>query len=331
MAFAMRSNELRDGLIDHNAMKKLAEFADVVDPNVLSEFESPQARVVLEQIDALITSWGCPPITASVLAKAPRLSLIAHAAGSVKAHVGAECWERGIRITTAAQGNAVPVAEFTLAAILLAGKNVMAEAHSLQTAKSSYRKNPLDFSSGNSGGTVGIIGASRIGRLVCDLLQPFDLKVYLADPTISEREAELMGATLLSLPDLMRESRVVSLHAPILPSTLNMIGAQELALLRDGGTFINTARGVLVDHSALRAELVSGRISAVLDVTEPEPLADDDALYGLPNVLLTPHIAGSVGNELHRLGDMAVGEVIGLANGLDSEFSITAKVLADMA
>lgn len=331
VAFAMRDNELRDRLIDPAAMEKLLSFADIVQEDVLTEFDSEQSRAVLARTTALITSWGSPVIDSTVLDAAPGLALIAHAAGTVKGHVRSECWAKGIRVTTAAQGNAVPVAEFTLAYILLAGKNVTLEAHKQRMGRSSYRKSAANEGFGNATGNVGIIGASRIGRLVIELLKPFALHVLLADPTVTQEEAKELGVELTTLEDLMARSRVVSLHAPILPSTIGMIGAQELALMMNGGTFINTARGILVDHDALRAELVSGRISAVLDVTMPEPLLDGDPLYDLPNVVLTPHIAGSVGNELIRLGELAVDEVHYLALGTEAGFAITEDVLLAMA
>jgi len=327
----MRSNELRSGLISPDAMARLDAVADILSPDVLTEFDSPRARAVLAQATVLLTGWGCPMIDATVLDAAPDLALIAHAAGSVKSHVAADCWDRGVRITTAAQANAVPVAEYTLGFILLAGKNVFIEQHRQRLGQSTYYKDHLAGDVGNLGGTVGIIGASRIGRLVLELLRPYSLNVLLADPTLTTAEAAELGAELVSLEDLMRRSRVVSLHAPILPSTIGMIGAAELAGMGDGATFINTARGVLVDHDALRAELVTGRINAVLDVTAPEPLPDGDPLYTLPNVILTPHIAGSLGNELVRMGDLAVDEVELLARGEDAGYAITREVLAAMA
>lgn len=331
VAFAMASNDLRDRLVDAAAMQRLAAVADIVQSDVLTEFKSPRSREALARTTALITGWGSPLIDAEALEASPELQLIAHAAGTVKAHVSAECWDRGIKVTTAAQANGVPVAEYTLAFILLAGKNAAAEQHKQRLGRSSYRGNLLAPGFGNAGGTVGIIGASLIGRLVIELLKPFSFDVLLSDPTVTEAEAAGLGVELVSLDGLMARSRVASLHAPILPSTIGMIGAKELSLLQDGATFINTARGVLVDHDALRAELVAGRISAVLDVTSPEPLPDDDPLYELPNVTLTPHIAGSMGNELVRMGDLAVGEVAYLASGSAPGFPVSREALLEMA
>jgi phosphoglycerate dehydrogenase-like enzyme len=114
---------------------------------------------------------------------------------------------------------------------------------------------------------------------------------------------------------VLRSVDVLSLHAPLLPETIGMIGARELALLRDGATLVNTARGALIDTDALTRECASGRLDAILDVTDPEPLPDDSPLYDLPNVSITPHISGSLGSETFRLTDAALDELQRWVNG----------------
>jgi phosphoglycerate dehydrogenase-like enzyme len=102
-----------------------------------------------------------------------------------------------------------------------------------------------------------------------------------------------LGASKVGLSELLSQSDVVTLHVPLLGDTRHMVSARELALMKDGGILINTARGALVDQPALEAELCTGRLSAELDTTEPEVLPDHSPLYTLPNVFLTSHIAGS--------------------------------------
>lgn len=136
-----------------------------------------------------------------------------------------------------------------------------------------------------------------------------------------------MGVRNLPLDDVIGRADVLSLHAPALESTRHMIDARRLALLRDGCTLINTARGSLIDQAALTRELVSGRISAVIDVTEPEVLPATSPLYNLPNVLLTPHIAGAVGRERERLGEMAVAEVERFVKGQPLAHQVAAATL----
>ena len=258
-----------------------------------------------------------------MLDRAPDLRAIVHAAGSIRGHVDAACWERGIRVSSAAAANAEPVAEYTLARILLANKAADRMGRAYRE-----RRGPLDLHRefpdvGNFGKTVGIVGASRIGRRVIELLQPFALRVLVSDPYLGRRAS--------SSTTCCARSDVVSLHAPSLPSTRHLLDARRLALLRDGATLINTARGALVDQDALTAELVSGRIDAVIDVTEPEVLPPDSPLYDLPNVVLTPHIAGALGVEIQRLGDAAVVEIVRYAAGEPFAHPVTAIDLERIA
>jgi phosphoglycerate dehydrogenase-like enzyme len=263
-------------------------------------------RVPLEHAEVVLSGWGCPPLDAAVLERAPALRAVVHAAGGVKGHVTDACWDRGLLVSTAAGANAQPVAEYTLARILLAGKAADRMARAYRERRAAIDLISEFPNAGNLGKTVGIVGASRIGRRVIELLEPFDVRVLVSDPYVE-------GS--VSLDDLLTASDVVSLHAPSLPSTRHMLDARRLALLRDGATLINTARGALIDQEALVAELVSGRIDAVIDVTEPEVLPPDSPLYDLPNVVLTPHIAGALGVEVRRLGASALDELERYARG----------------
>ncbi|MFD3652679.1 hydroxyacid dehydrogenase [Streptomyces sp. 24-1644] len=287
----------------------------------------PEAAAALAEADVLLTCWGATPLTAEILAAAPRLRAVVHAAGSVKHHITDACWERGIAVTSAANANALPVAEFTLAAILFANKRVLHAAQRYRALRADHDWLQDLGASGNYRRTVGIVGASRIGRRVMELLRPFDLDVLLYDPYVSPAEAAALGVRTATLPELCARSSVVSVHAPQLPETRHLIGAAQLALMPAGTTLINTARGSLVDEDALLPELVSGRLHAVLDVTEPELPAADSPLYDLPNVLLTPHIAGSLGNELHRMADQALDELERFAEGRPFADPVTAEVL----
>lgn len=269
----------------------------------------PEITAALAEAELLLTCWGAPRLSSDVLAAAPRLRAVIHAAGSVKHHITPACWARGLAVTSAAAANALPVAEYTLAAILFAGKRVLSTAHRYRALRAPHDWHTELAAAGNYRRTVGIIGASRVGRRLIALLRPFDLRVLLHDRYVDEAEAGRLGVTLATLDELCAACDVVSVHAPELPGTRHMIGARQLALMPDGSTLINTARGSLIDEPALLPELLSGRLSAVLDVTEPELPPADSPLYDLPNVLLTPHIAGSLGGELHRLADTALAEV----------------------
>ncbi|WP_330337154.1 hydroxyacid dehydrogenase [Streptomyces sp. NBC_00557] len=296
-------------------MARLRRTAAIDTELVVRDFADPAVADALAPAEVLITGWGCPRLDAGVLAAAPELRAVLHAAGSVRSLVGEAVWEHGVTVSSAAAGNAVPVAEYTLAMILLAGKDAF--GHRERYRRTHTPPAPSDTAAtGSLRRRVGIVGASRVGRRLLELLRPFDLTVLLYDPYVSPAEAAALGAELLPLEELLRRSDIVSLHAPDIPETRHMLDGARLALVRDGGVLINTARGALVDHEALTRELVSGRLSAILDVTEPEPLPAGSPLYGLPNVFLTPHIAGSLGNELERLGTIVVEELERLAAGL---------------
>ena len=328
VALALSGPALRDALFSPGLRRRIAAVADCDLDTVVTDFAT--TALDLDAVEVLLTGWGCPRIDAAALARLPRLELVAHAGGTVKGHVDPVCWDRGIAVTTAASANAVPVAEFTLAQILLAGKATLRASALYVSRQARVERDDLPRV-GNYDRTVGIIGASTVGRLVLERLRAVDVSVVLADPTITADEAADLGATLLGLDQLMAASDIVSLHAPVLPGTLGMIGAAQLAALPDGATFINTARGGLVDHEALRAEVATGRISAVLDVTDPEPLEPGDVLYRLPNVLLTPHIAGAMGTELYRLTALAVAEIEQLAAGDPFHHPVSRADLEQMA
>ncbi|MFF7896131.1 hydroxyacid dehydrogenase [Streptomyces sp. NPDC007907] len=308
-------------------LARLRESVDIDPDLVVQDFADPRARDALTRAEVLVTGWGCPRIDETVLDAAPRLRAVLHSAGSVKSFATHALWERGIAVSSAAFANALPVAEYTLAMILLAGKGVLAARDRLRTTRTSAGWGVIP-GIGNHGRRVGVIGASRIGRRVLELLRPFDLRPVLTDPYVDERGAAALGVPLLPLDELLRTSAIVTVHAPETPETHHMIGRRELALMPDGAVLINTARGALVDHDALVAELRTGRLTAVLDVTDPEPLPVDSPLYDLPGAFVTPHLAGSQGNELARLGLAVAQEAERLGSGEEPAHAIDWAVLA---
>ena len=307
VVFAMNPAHL-PALFPADLISRLTELARLDPALCVEDFADARYAADLAEVEILITGWGCPPLDADALARMPRLRAVLHSAGTVRQLITEAAWERGLLVTSAAQANAQPVAEFTLAAVVFAAKDIFA-------ARDRYRVEHVHPSpeqtatAGTYRRTLGIIGASRVGRRVLELVRPLDLDVAVSDPYLEPEQAAALGARLLELDELLATSDVVSLHAPDLPETRHLIDRRRLGLIPDGGCFINTARGAIVDERALTEELESGRISAILDVTESEPLAADSPLYRLPNVFLTPHLAGSIGNERARLGAAVVAEV----------------------
>ncbi|WP_309065577.1 hydroxyacid dehydrogenase [Microbacterium sp.] len=308
-AHAVMADDAFALLFDETRRERFAALADVPAPMHISDVDDPAVADTLAETEVLITSWGAPHFDAARLARMPRLRAVFHAAGSVREHVSDEFWKRGIMITSAADANAVPVVEYTLAAIIFAGKRALVH---LRTEFDDARpwNGWAERSIGNVDRTIGIVGFSRIGRRLVEMLRGFDeMDVLVADPFASPDAVRAAGATLVSLHEMLPRVDVLSLHAPALPSTRHMIAGPQLAALRDGATVINTARGALIDHDALLAECRTGRLDAVLDVTEPEPLPASAELRRLPNVAITPHLAGSLGTETRRLTDSALREL----------------------
>ena len=313
---------LNRGLVTVAHRERLAGLCELLEPEPVANFEDGRAVPHLDRVEVLITGWGCPRLDAPALDRVPKLRAAFHAAGTVKNHVTPACFERGIRVTSAAHANAIPVAEFTVAAIVLANKRAFRAQRRYRELKS-FRLWSHEFPGiGNYEKVVGLVGASRIGRMVIERLRGFDLQVLLHDPYVSAEEARTLGVEACALDDLLRRADVVSLHAPSLPETRQLIDRRRLALLRDGAVLVNTARGALVDQEALTIELVSGRIEAVIDTTEPEILPTSSPLYHLDNVFLTPHIAGSQGTETHRMLDLALDELERFVRGQPLEHEV---------
>ncbi len=270
------------------------------------------ARLALEpqllaDVEVLFTGWGCPRLDARVLAAAPRLQAVFFAGGTIRSWVSEAVWERNLVVVSAYTVNAIPVAEFTLAAILLSlkrtwhylGQHKVTGAYPLPQlpAPGAYRS------------TIGLIALGAIGRLVRERLRPFDLEVLAFDPYASPATGVALGVTLVGLDELFRRSDVVSLHAPLLAATERMITGAHFELMRPGATFINTARGLLVREDEM-ARVFRARpdLTAVLDVLAQEPPPPDHPLVGLPNVFVTPHIAGSLGRECLRMGELVLDQ-----------------------
>ena len=311
---------------------RLESVGTLLEREPVGSWDDPRAGELLGEVDVIVGHWGCPRIGSAVLDRAPRLGLFAYAAGTVKGTVSERVFERGVRVTSGSAANAEPVAEFTVAAVLFANKDVLWQRDLLRDPAVASRRQPIPTPVGNWDRTVGIVGASLVGRRVIELLRPYaGIRVTLYDPYVSAEQAAHLGVEKLELDDLCATADVLSIHAPDLPETRGMVGAGQLGALRTGATVINTARPLLVDQPALIAELEAGRLNAILDVTDPEPLPSDHRLLQLPNAFVTPHIAGSQGTELSRMAEHAAEEIRRWAAGEPAFNEVTLERLATMA
>ena len=321
---------VRDELFRRDHFDAIARVCELVSTEPFRDVE--RLEPYLHQLEVIVTSWGSPRIDQTFIESTPRLKLIAHLAGSVKGFIDDAVFRRGIQVVNAVAANAVPVAEYTIAAILFANKRIF----QLNQYYTKYKENRAPWvreapNAGNYGKTIGIIGASHVGRIVIEHIASFDFKILLYDPYITPLDARQLGATKVGLTELLSQSDVVSVHAPLLQDTRHMLGVRELALLQDGATLINTARGAIIDQPALEAELSKGRLFAVLDTTDPDELPPSSPLFGMSNVFLTPHIAGSLGAETQRLTDYIVAELERYSQGKNLKHLVRREHLARLA
>ena len=292
-------------------MARLGALTDLLHADPVADLHDSAATARLAEVDILITGWKSRPIDAELRRRMPRLKLVAHLAGTVKGILDRDAATAGLAVTSGAEANARPVAEFTLAHILLHLKRVpeWRAAYKAERSRIATRSTTLAGPVGNTGRTVGIVGASRIGRRVAEDLCRHRVAVLLHDPFVSAEEAAGFGALKVTMDELLCESDVVSLHQPLLPTTQHSFGTAEFAKMRDGALLINTARGGIIAPGALEEAMADGRLFAVLDVTDPEPLPDVSPLWDMPNVTLTPHIAGSFGCEVCDMTELVLDDI----------------------
>ena len=274
--------------------------------------DKDRIKELIKDADIVITSWGTLSLDGEVLDMAPNLKLIIHAAGSVKPVMSDQIYPRGIRVVSCAGAIGIGVAETALGLTIYSVKNVKEldmDVHNGEWGKNKLKTKEM------YGINVGVVGAGWVGRHYIKLLKNFHVNILLSDPFITEEQARALGVKKVELDDLMRLSDVVSLHAPSLPSTDKMINKSNLSLMKDGATIINTARGSLIDEDDLYEECKDGRIKACIDVTQPEPPAKDHPFRTLPNIVLTPHIAGAVTNGKLRIGLFTVQAIEGYLKG----------------
>ncbi len=310
-----------------------AEIARRVDlvPGLHTAASIKQNPDLLADVEVIFSGWGAPTMDEAFLEAAPKLRAVFYGAGSIKAMTPDAFWDRGIIVTSAYAMNAIPVAEFTLAAVLLSLKRFWRCA--LETKRlGAYPKSDGIKPAGAYGSKVGLISYGMIARLVRERLKPFDVEVYVYDPFLKPAQAAEANVKLTSLDRIFSECDVVSLHAPWLKETENMIRGSHFEKMKPGATFLNTARGAIVNEAEL-IEVFTRRLdlTALLDVTWPEPPVAGSPLYSLPNVVLTPHIAGSQEHECRRMGRLMIDEFDLWSKGEVMKWAISKEKAAVLA
>lgn len=312
---ALLSREMQHRCFSREAISRLEEITDF-HPATVDQCTAAHQLDAIRDAEIVITGWDTAPFTEEMLDAAPGLRLLCYAGGSVR-HLFDTQWlaARRIRLCTVRAANATSVAEFAFAMMLVSMKSVWqfrtAAAHGAWRPDDilAWVREPYQS-------VVGIVGASCVGREMIRFCRTLELRAILVhDPYLSEEEAAALGVEKTGLDELMRRADVVTLHTPAIEACRHLINGKNLALMKDRAIFINTARGLCVDEKALIAELEKGRLFACLDVTDPEPPVPDSPLYSLPNCILTPHVAGSLKENVLRHGDWVLRQVEAYVSG----------------
>lgn len=263
----------------------------------------------LSETEIIVSSWGGPILDNELLAVMPKLKIYFYGAGTIQGLMPPVAWEKGIRVTNAVTANAIPVAEFCLSQILFSLK------HGWKYMQLAKTDNPQLWQCdkpvpGNFDSKVGLISLGQIARKTCELLKVFDLEVLVATNYPDDLLAEELNISFVSIEEIFKSCDVISLHLPGNDKNRNRIGKQLLESMKQDSTLINTARGSVVNQAEL-IEFLKERtdVTACIDVTEPEPPSTDCRLFALPNVVLTPHLAGSMGKETLRMTQYIIEEM----------------------
>jgi phosphoglycerate dehydrogenase-like enzyme len=296
-------------------------LVDIVGPPQTRESVKANPSILAE-VDVIFSGWGAPLMDEEFLQAAPNLRAVFYGAGSIRNFATDALWRRKIVVTSAYAANAVPVAEYTLATILLSLKHFW-RFSALAKAGCGWGLHTRPVLGGYQA-TIGMISCGMVVRKTLQLLEAFDHRRLVSCPFLSQTEADALGVERCELDDIFKRSDVVSLHTPELPETQGMITGRHLALMKPNSTFINTARGAVVREREM-IEVLRERpdLTVVLDVTDPEPPEPAYPLLKLPNVVVTPHIAGSMGSEIRRLGGYMVAELRRFVSGEPLQWQIT--------
>ena len=316
-----------DEVYTESTRKALAKKLEFLEPvTSLDQLSRPD----LAGVEVIFSTWGMLSPTKEQIAEyLPKLKAVFYGAGSVQ-YFARPFIESGIEVFSAWAAHAVPVAEYTVAQIILANKGYFQRFHHIPGK--AWERSSGGYFTGNFGNKVGLIGIGMIGKLVASMLKVYNLDILAFDPFLPDEKAAELGIRKVSLETLFSECTVISNHLANNPQTVGMLNGKLFELMKPNATFINTGRGAQVVEDDLIAALEAepSRV-ALLDVTMPEPPKPDSKFYTLPNVFLSPHIAGSLGDEVARMGDYMAEEFGRWENGEATKWGVTLKMLETMA
>ncbi len=286
-------------------------------------------------VEAIFSSWDIPILSDEQVRKHfPNLKYVFYAAGSIQ-YFAKPLFANNVRIFSAWSANAIPVAEYTVSQIILANKGFFHTLNKIDSCEGYRKAQALSQAlPGNFETSVGILGVGQIGRRVIQKLKSIsslDIKVY--DPFLSDAVANELKVTKASLEEIFSTCQTISNHIANLPTTQKLLDYKLFSLMKENAVFINTGRGAQVDEAGLIKALKDCPTRfAVLDVTDPtEPPENNSELYMLNNILITPHIAGSSGNEVHRMAEIMIEAFRAVKDGKATPTEVTLEMLVTMA
>lgn len=284
------------------------------------------------EVEVIFSTWHVPEMTEEEIRRClPSLKCLFYGAGSVQ-YFAKPFLRCGVRVFSAWQANAVPVAEYVSAQIILANKGFFSLSQMVK--KEGYRpaKNKEDDIHGNYNTRVGILGAGMIGKMVIERLKSLCLDILVYDPFLPDEKAIELGVTKASLEEIFSTCKVISNHIADNPQTRGMLDYSLFSLVGDNVVFLNTGRGPqVVEEDLIRVLKEKEDFVAVLDVSHPEPPRPDSEFYTIDRCILTPHIAGSTGGEVCRLGEYMLEEYKRFQAGEPTLYEITEPMLETMA
>lgn len=265
-------------------------------------------------------------ITAEMMDQMPALKVIAkHGIGVDNIDVEAAT-KRGILVVNAPFANVNAVAEHGLAMILTAAKLIVPLDR--MTREGGFKKRNQYTTVELSGKTIGLVGLGRISTLLAKKLSSLSVNILAYDPFVSEERAQELGVELCKLDALLERSDFVSLHTPLTPDTKHLIGARQLSMMKKSAWLVNVSRGPVVDEAALVTALQNHTIAgAALDVFEEEPPADDNALFALDNVVISPHNAALSDNALLAMAMDSGSGIVDYLEGRTPKYPVNPSVL----
>ncbi|MGI6265414.1 MAG: NAD(P)-dependent oxidoreductase [Acutalibacteraceae bacterium] len=331
MFFSVSGKPLIDQVYDADTQAILKEKLHFLD-GIYARDEWKNRADDCRKVEVLFSTWGMIPFTEEDWETYfPNVKAVFYGAGSVQFFARA-AFAKGIRVFSAAAANAVPVAEFTTAQIVLANKGYFQATAQYSRGEHDPGRAHSNRSHGNYNAKIGIIGAGMIGKLVIGLLKAYHLSVMVFDPFLPQGKADELGVTLCDLPTLFSECQIISNHLANNAQTKGMLNYSLFSRMKKNATFINTGRGAqVVEEDLVRALKEEPDRTALLDVTDPEPVEPGHPFFEMPNVFLSPHIAGSMNHENARMGRYMAEECLRWLEDQPTRYEVTEPMLATMA